>query len=891
VHNVVRSIDDLFWEAAQLAPGEPRDAFLARACGGDQELRQRVERLLQAQAKVGDFLERPFPPPAQLPTVDPLPAEGPGTMIGPYRLLEQIGEGGMGLVFMAEQTQPVRRKVALKVLKPGMDTRQVVARFEAERQALALMDHPNIAKVFDGGTTGEPAASAAGYAAPGAVHPAANAAGSPGRPYFVMELVRGVAITEFCDQHRLTTRQRLELFVTVCQAVQHAHQKGIIHRDLKPSNVLVTLHDTMAVPKVIDFGIAKATSGPLTERTLFTHFAQMIGTPLYMSPEQAEMNGLDVDTRSDVYALGVLLYELLTGTTPFTTEALRRAGLDEMRRIIREEEPPTPSQRLNTLDAQASTTVAERRGVDGRRLGQVLRGELDWIVMRALEKDRNRRYESASAFAADVQRYLSDEAVSACPPSAGYRLRKFVRRYRRPLLTAGVIAGALMAATGVSIWQAARATEAQHQAETDRDRARTAEGQAKTNLERAKEAEQRATTEAASAKAVSDFLGDLFGQAASAPPPGREFTEDPYLTVKEALDRAEARIGQRFQDQPLVEAAIGMAIGKAYNSLSDPGRAVPHFERALALRKAHLGPADPGTLDSMQALSGAYLWAGRHSESIALRHQLLEERRARLGPDHPEVLECMTALADAYRWASQLDMSRQLFEEVLEKRRILFGPTHRATLDIMTLLGGVHEAAGRFEEAIHLNVKILEVLKAKKESETEWAYSIRIQIARSCMRVGRFDQADRLLREVLQYYQNRDDSHARGFGLATSGGWLALSLVLQERYAEAVPIAREAAGLYAKHAPNHARRFYYEGVLGAALLGQKKYAEAEPVLLQAYQGMKRWERMSPLVISGMAEVVGWIVKLYEATNQPEKARAWREKLKPKPPDAASAGAK
>jgi serine/threonine protein kinase len=290
-----------------------------------------------------------------------------------------------------------------------MDTRQVVARFEAERQALALMDHPHIAKVFDGGTT------------------------ASGRPYFVMELVKGVPITDYCDRERLTTRQRLELFLSVCQAVQHAHQKGIIHRDLKPSNVLVEVHDVIPVVKVIDFGIAKATGQQLTDKTLFTGFAQLIGTPLYMSPEQAGQSSLDVDTRSDVYALGVLLYELLTGTTPFESETLKKVGLDEMRRIIREEEPPTPSQRLSTLEAKACSTVSERRGVDERRLRQLLQGELDWIVMKALEKDRNRRYESASAMAADVQRYLNDEPVAACPPSAGYRLRKYARRHRRLL--------------------------------------------------------------------------------------------------------------------------------------------------------------------------------------------------------------------------------------------------------------------------------------------------------------------------------------------------------------------------------------------------------------------------------------------------------------------------
>src|SRR5579883_1703037 len=413
----------IFLEALEHQTPDELHCFLDEACCSDTAVRARVEELLQAHKDAGNFLGGPHPLDAKQ---DEPVAEGPGTVIGPYKLLEQIGEGGMGLVFMAEQTRPVRRRVALKVIKPGMDTRQVVVRFEAERQALALMDHPNIAKIHDAGTT------------------------ASGRPYFVMELVRGVSITDFCDQRRFTTRQRLELFVTVCQAVQHAHQKGIIHRDLKPSNVLVTLHDVIAVPKIIDFGIAKATTQPLTERTLFTNFAQMMGTPLYMSPEQAEMNGLDVDTRSDVYSLGVLLYELLTGTTPFESQAMKTVGLDELRRMIREEEPPTPSQRLSTLNAQVCETVSERRGVDVRRLRQMFRGELDWIVMKALEKDRNRRYESASALAADVQRYLNDDTVSACPPSAGYKLRKFAHKNKKLLVTAATFCLVLTAGVVVS---------------------------------------------------------------------------------------------------------------------------------------------------------------------------------------------------------------------------------------------------------------------------------------------------------------------------------------------------------------------------------------------------------------------------------------------------------
>jgi serine/threonine-protein kinase len=450
VHNGVHNIDELFWEAVQRTPGEERDAYLAGACGDDQALRQRVERLLQVQPNVEGFLERPFPGPSQLPTVDARPSEEPGTVIGPYKLLAQIGEGGMGLVFVAEQEQPIKRRVALKIIKPGMDSRQVIARFEAERQALAMMDHPNIAKVMDAGTIGDDRSGSRQTSDQTCDTPSSEtlASSAAGRPYFVMELVKGTPITDYCDTHRLTTGQRLRLFMDVCHAVQHAHQKGIIHRDIKPSNILVTVRDSTPVVKVIDFGIAKAIAGQLTDNTVYTGFAQMVGTPLYMSPEQAGLNGQDVDTRGDVYSLGVLLYELLTGTTPFDSETLKKAGYDEMRRMIREQEPPRPSARLSTMQEAHISTIAEQRGLEPRRLSQHLRGELDWIVMKALEKDRNRRYESASAFAADVQRFLKDEPVLACPPSAVYRLKKFTRRNKARLLVASGLLAALVIMAG-----------------------------------------------------------------------------------------------------------------------------------------------------------------------------------------------------------------------------------------------------------------------------------------------------------------------------------------------------------------------------------------------------------------------------------------------------------
>jgi len=422
----------IFERARDLAPPADREAFLNAACAAQPELRAQVEALLNAHSSKFGLGGGALIEDDATTGYDPI-AERPGAVIGPYKLLEKIGEGGFGVVFMAEQDRPVRRRVAVKVIKPGMDTRQVIARFEAERQALALMDHPNIARVLDAGAT------------------------DSGRPYFVMELVRGVPLTDFCDQNCLTIRERLELFATVCRAVQHAHHKGIIHRDLKPSNVLVTLHDGEPVAKVIDFGVAKATGQRLTEKTLFTAFAQMVGTPLYMSPEQAELSGLDVDTRSDIYSLGVMLYEVLTGATPFDRAKLQQAGYDEIRRIIREDEPPRPSTRLSTPGA-AATTISSQRKSDPRRLKQLVRGELDWIVMKCLDKDRNRRYETANGLARDIERYLNDEPVQACPPTAAYRLHKFIRRNKGAVFAGGLVAAALVVGligTGVGLSRAA----------------------------------------------------------------------------------------------------------------------------------------------------------------------------------------------------------------------------------------------------------------------------------------------------------------------------------------------------------------------------------------------------------------------------------------------------
>jgi WD40 repeat protein/serine/threonine protein kinase len=447
----------IFSEALELNSTEERAAYLDRVCGPDGALRGRVEDLLRAHVEGDDFLEVPAP----VPTVDPTPGGAPapderGTVIGPYKLLQQIGEGGMGVVYMAEQQAPVRRKVALKVIKPGMDSAQVIARFEAERQALAMMEHQNIAKVLDAGTT------------------------DGGRPYFVMELVHGVLITKYCDDHQLTPRQRLELFVPVCHAVQHAHQKGVIHRDLKPSNILVTMYDDQPVPKVIDFGVAKAVEQRLTEKSLFTQFGTMVGTFEYMSPEQAELNAFGVDTRSDIYSLGVLLYELLTGTTPLERQRLGEAAYGEIVRLIKEEEPPPPSTRLSSSGAELAG-ISRQRGSEPGQLAKLVRGELDWIVMRCLEKNRARRYEAASGLARDIERYLHDEPVEACPPTAGYRLRKLARKHQKLLVTAAAFVALLLLGVAASAWQAVRAT--------------TAEAQANANATQAQEKAHEATAQ------------------------------------------------------------------------------------------------------------------------------------------------------------------------------------------------------------------------------------------------------------------------------------------------------------------------------------------------------------------------------------------------------------
>jgi serine/threonine protein kinase/tetratricopeptide (TPR) repeat protein len=692
----------IFNEALEKS-GPERNGFVAAACGQDKRLRAQVQALLKAHAEAGEFLTSPTVAGADeaaraaATLSSSPPAERPGTTIGPYKLLQVIGEGGFGLVYMAEQEEPVRRRVALKIIKLGMDTNRVIARFEAERQALALMEHPNIARVLDAGAT------------------------DTGRPYFVMELVKGVPITEYCDTNRLSTHERLALFREVCAAVQHAHQKGIIHRDLKPSNVLVTLHDGKPVPRVIDFGISKATNQRLTEKTLFTEYGQFIGTPAYMSPEQAEMSGLDVDTRSDIYSLGVLLYELLTATTPFDAETLRRAGYGELQRIIREVDPPRPSTRLSTLGG-ALTDVAKRRKIDPRGLSRLLRGELDWIVMKALEKERGRRYDSPGEFAADIARHLRHEPVTAGPPGAVYRARKLIRRHRALVGFASAVL-LLLAGWAVSVTvQSSRIAK-------ERDRAN-------------REAE-KATEEAATAKRVSEFLVDLFG--ATNPREARGKT----VTAKDILDEGAGRIHGELASEPLIQAQLMSTMGRAYGRLGLYEVAESMLDRALRIQADVLGDEDQNTLGTKSGLAGVYLGTGRQDEAEKLFVEVLETNRRAFGDEHKGIIPGIVSVGLVRGAQGRVEEAEELFREALERSRHDLGDDHLETLRCLKQLADLQMSRGKYAEAEEVYLEVFESRREMLGSDHPDTFFVQAQLARLYKRQGRYDEAERMLVEAL----------------------------------------------------------------------------------------------------------------------------------------------
>ena len=657
-------------------------------------------------------------------------------VIGPYRLLERVGEGGMGEVWLAEQTHPIHRQVALKLIKAGMDTKQVVARFEAERQALALMDHPAIARVFDAGATPE------------------------GRPYFVMEYVRGEMITSFAARHKLTVPERIELFLIVCEGVQHAHQKGIIHRDLKPSNVLVTVRDDHPMPKVIDFGVAKATTQALTDRTLHTEIGALIGTPEYMSPEQAEMGSLDIDTRTDVYSLGVMLYELLTGALPFEWKAIREQGLDKLRQTIREVDPPRPSTRVTTV---ASAAKMLGSGTDTSRLARQLRGDLDWITMKALEKDRTRRYGSVSDLAADLRRHFDDVPVLASPPSTTYRIGKFVRRHHTGVAVAGALVLLLVAFAGVMTVQANRIAHAR----------------------------DLASQEAATATQVSNFLVGLF--QVSDPSESRGTT----LTAREILAKGVQQLDS-LRDQPAVQARLQATIGSVDTGLGLYSEAQPLLETALQTRRRVVGHDHPDTLASAHALANLYWFQKNYRKAEPLYLELVERRSRLLGADHPDTLKANYDLASVYLGEARWEEFDRLSRDTLARQRRVLGHDHPDTLGSLTNLQGAYFVQGRYEEALPLAVEVLESSRRVFGDDHPSVLNNLHNLAAIYDALGRYGEAEPLyLRAIDAKRRVLGDEHPR---TARSLDRLASMYVKQRRYAEAEAAFLAAYAGYAKSA-------------------------------------------------------------------------------------------
>ena len=724
----------IFAGALQLPP-EQREAYLQAACGGDVTLIERMRDLIRFHEKADGPLETPAVDPApKAAIVLSLPAgEKPGDKIGNYKILQLIGEGGCGSVFMAEQEQPVRRRVALKVIKLGMDTRNVIARFEAERQALALMDHPNIAKVFDAGAT-------------------AN-----GRPFFVMELVRGIKITEFCDQNNLTTNERLKLFREVCKAIQHAHQKGIIHRDIKPSNILVTQRDGVPVPMVIDFGIAKATSQQLTGKPVFTEFAQFIGTPAYMSPEQAELSVVDIDTRSDIYSLGVLLYELLTSRTPFDSKELMEVGLDAIRRAIREIEPPKPSTRLSTMQDADLTTIARQRDAATQKLIHLIRGDLDWIVMKSLEKNRTRRYETASSFAGDIDHFLNNEPVIARPPTALYRLQKLIRRNQVVFTASTAVASAIVVGLVLSTWLFFR----EQAARRDADR------------------------EAQRSQQVARFLEDMLKGVGPGVALGRDTT-----LLREILDKTLARVTNDLKDQPEVQAEICNTLGEVYRALGQSGKAEQLHRSARSLLELTRSAKRRDVAVSLNDLALVLRDLGRLPEAETLQREALELRRKLSGNEHAEVAESLNNLALVLRSEGRLAEAEKLHRAALAMDLKLFGHDHLAVATSLNNLALALDAEGNPADAESGLREALGIQK-KLQGDDQPGVAITLDNLAFVLREeGRLDEAEILERQSLE--MQRKIFGPEYPSVATAINNLGLILAAQGKTVAAEKLLREA---------------------------------------------------------------------------------------------------
>ena len=873
-------VKELLARAARLDPPQ-RKAFIEGAAGGNAEIAAEALELLRT---LDDSAFMSAPTGAGLgytPSGSSSIHEGTGTKIGRYKLLQLIGEGGFGTVFMAEQTEPVHRRVALKLIKAGMDTRQVIARFEAERQALALMDHPNIARVLDAGAT------------------------DGGRPYFVMELVRGEPVTRYCDQARLPVRERLELFRDVCNAVQHAHQKGIIHRDLKPSNVLVTVADGVPLPKIIDFGIAKATEARLTDKTLFTELHQLIGTPEYMSPEQAEVCGVDIDTRSDIYALGVLLYELLAGSTPLERGRLHSTPLAEIQRLIREEEPPRPSLRLATLaldtarrashavamrrsakpgvtsqgslgvarcptppDAAGDSSdssaieIARRRQSEPLPLSRSLCGDLDWIVMKCLEKDRQRRYATASALADDVGRYLVDQPVLATPPSAGYRFRKFVRRNRGAVLAGAMVTSTLLVAAGVSLAFGLSATRQRKDAEFARARALKAEGEAEARadeleqvakfqqeqlsgidaqsmgmrlraglLKKARAAFERAELPAEEADARVAELEKLLA--------GSDFTG----LALEALENnffqpALAAIEKQFVGQPLVKARLLQTLADTLHELGLYEEAGVPQEQAVAIRRRLLGDDHPDTLGSVRSMGFVLLAQGNSAEAEIYLREALEGGRRVLGGEHPDTLTSMNLLGLLLQAQGKLEEAELYYREALEKRRQALGDEHTDTLTSINNMGFLLQAQGKLSEAEPYLREALEKFRRVLGDE-DLNTLIAINNMGALLYVqGKLSEAEQYFHEAIDISRQvlGSDHHDTLRAMDNMGAVLRA----MGRLSEAELYCREALEIHRRVlGDEHPDTLISIGNMGVLLQAQGKLAEAEPYLREALAASRR----------------------------------------------------
>jgi serine/threonine protein kinase len=774
------------FEAALELPAENRAAFLDGVCGGDAALRLRLEALLCQHDQAGSFLENPALTggfrTASAPGSPGPPAEAVGRVLaGRYKLLQQIGEGGMGTVFLARQTEPVQRLVAVKLIRSGMDSRAMLTRFEAERQALALMDHPNIARVLDGGATPD------------------------GRPYFVMDLVQGVPITRYCDEQCLTPRQRLELFVSVCQAIQHAHQKGIIHRDIKPSNVLVAHYDDRPVVKVIDFGVAKATGEQLSEQTPHTGLGTIVGTVEYMSPEQASLNNLDVDTRSDVYSLGVLLYELLTGAPPFRSQELKQAGLLEVLRVIREQEPPRPSTKLSTADGLPA--LAANRGTEPKRLTALVRGELDWIVMKALEKDRTRRYETATDFAADVQRYLDNEPVAAGPPSASYRLRKFIRRNKGPVLAAALVVLALLGGMVGTTLGLVRAEQRREEAEQARHNEAIQRATAQANAHKAlaaaaeeTKAREQVQKHLTQVERGIQLLGSIFENL----DPNAEEKEGKPLRVLlgERLDLATRELEGETIGAPLAVARLQRTLGCSQWALGYPEKAIALLVKARATFTTRLGPDHRDTLWCMSELALAYHSAGELELAVSLFEETLQRQKTALGPDHPDTLTSMNNLAEGYRSVGKLDRAFRLWEEMFRLSKAKGGLNHSGTLMWLNNLVMGYEEAGMLDQARPLMEVILRRAKAAPRPDQRIIATCMNNLAGCYKASGDFARALPLYEDALKIRTAKlgpvhPDTLGSRINLASAHAATGKLAVALQQLEEVLPLTKDKLG------PNH----------------------------------------------------------------------------------------